>query len=356
MRKVLLPILLVLVGIGLVLSLFQGPLAMRVMRAGLESNMSRDPLAAFDDGLHAVLCGAGGPLPGGRRSAPCLAIIAGTHVFIVDAGSGAARNLVAQGLQPPLVEGVFLTHFHSDHIDGLGELGLLRWTGSGSKMPLPLFGAEGVAEIARGINQTYRLDAIYRTAHHGSEIVPPTGAGFEAKPFEEPADGVSTVVLDKNGLQVTAFRVEHDPVKPAVGYRFEYAGRSIVVSGDTAKSANLEKMAKGADLLIHEALSRELMSVVAESAKATGNTSMAKIAADVLTYHASPVEAAQSAEAAEVGHLLYYHVVPPMPLPGLSSVFLDGVSDAYGGPVTLGQDGTRISLPRNSDEIVVVSE
>jgi ribonuclease Z len=342
-------------GIGSIVWFFRGPISLRVMRVALEANMNADRVAALSDGLHVTLCGAGGPLPDRIRSAPCVAIVAGDSLYLVDAGSGAARNLIAVGYQPLQVEAVFLTHFHSDHIDGLGELGMLRWTAGSHRLPLPIIGAEGIREVAQGLNQAYRLDAIYRTAHHGSETAPPTGSGFSVRDFAEPVDGVATVVFEKDGLRVTMFKVEHPPIAPAVGYRFDYGGRSVVLSGDTSKSANLALHSEGVDLLVHEALSPELMGVIRASAEAVGNRGLAKIASDVLDYHASPVEAAEIAEAAGVGHLLYYHVVPPMPIPGLSTIFMKGVGDAYGGPITLGRDGTAIFLPSGSDEIRLLS-
>ena len=97
MRKALLPILLVFVGLGLVVTVFQGPLAMRVMKGGLERNVTVDPFASRADGLHVVLCGAGGPLPDPTRGGPCVAVIAGEHLFLVDVGSGASRRLARLG-------------------------------------------------------------------------------------------------------------------------------------------------------------------------------------------------------------------------------------------------------------------
>lgn len=316
--------------------------------------MRSDPIGDLPDGLHLTLCGAGGPLPDPVRSAPCVAIVAGRSLYLVDAGSGAARNLIRVGFQPFRVEAVFLTHFHSDHIDGLGELGMLRWTGGRQRLPLPVYAAEGLREVTQGLNQAYRLDAVYRTGHHGPEIVPPTGAGFRAFEFEAPAAGESTVVFEKDGLRVTMFRVDHAPVVPAVGYRFDYQGRSIVISGDTKKSANLARFAAGVDLLVHEALSPELMGLIRDAAEVVGNEALSKIAVDVLDYHTSPIEVAELAESAGVGHLLYYHVLPPMPIPGLASVFLDGVKDVYGGPITLGRDGTSFSLPAGREEILEI--
>lgn len=353
MRKVYLPVLLLFVGIGLVTAFFRGPIAMQLMSWGFERNATLDPIGALPDGLHVTLCGAGGPLPDTKRSPACVAVIAGKHVYLVDAGSGAARGIVRSGLQPRLIDGVLLTHFHSDHIDGLGELGIQRWIGATAKRPLPLYGAQGVTEIAQGINQTYRLDTIYRASHHGPEVAPPTGSGYEPRSFKEPAEGEGRVVIETDGLRVTMFKVDHPPISPAVGYRFDYKGRSVVVSGDTSKSANLERFAEGVDLLVHEALSPELMGVIGSAADKAGVTSIATIAIDVLDYHATPVEAAETAATVGAGHLLYYHIVPPMPFPGLASVFLEGVSEAYDGPVTLGEDGTSISLPVGSNRIDV---
>jgi ribonuclease Z len=348
--------LIIVVGVGLIISLFRGPIAMQVMRTVLEANLAADPFESFEDGLHVVLCGSSGPLVDRDRSGPCLAIIAGEKLYMVDVGAAAYRSLSAQGLQPGLVEAVFLTHFHSDHISGLGEFGVMRWVGGSWTTPLPVHGAEGLNEITSGLNQAFRLDAVYRSAHHGSEVVPPSGAGLSARSFAEPELGDSSVIFDEDGLRVTAFRVDHDPVKPAVGYRFDYKGRSVVVSGDTSKSANLERFATGVDLLVHEALSPTLMGLIEEVATQQGVSGIAKVARDVLNYHATPVEAAESAQTTGAKHLLYYHIVPPTPIPGMASVFLEGVAEAYDGPVTLGRDGTTISLPAGSERVIVVSE
>jgi ribonuclease Z len=274
-------------------------------------------------------------------------------MVVVDAGTGGARNLQRLGFTPGRSEAQFLTHFHSDHIDGLGEMAMLRWTGAAHDSPLPVYGPAGVEEVVAGFAGAYRQDAAYRTAHHGEAVAPPSGAGMTVRPFALPAPGEAPVVYESNGLRITAFAVDHDPVRPAVGYRFEYGGRSVVVSGDTAKSANLEAQAKGVDLLIHEALAPQLVKRLHDAAVAAGRANVAKITNDILDYHTAPVEAAQIAQATGAKHLLFYHVVPPLPLPGLDRVFLEGVSDAYAGGVTLGRDGTLISLPKGTDAVEV---
>ena len=216
-----------------------------------------------------------------------------------------------------------------------------------------VFGPPGVDEVVAGFNAAYRLDAGYRTAHHGPAVAPPSGAGGTARSFALPALGESAVVWDQDGLRVIAFRVEHDPVSPAVGYRFEYGGRVAVISGDTKRSDNVLHFAEHADLLVHEALAPQLVQVITDAAVAAGRSNIAKITRDILTYHTTPVEAAEIAQRAGVRYLLFDHIVPPLPFPGLESVFLSGVHSAYAGGVTVGRDGTMVSLPRGSDAVTV---
>jgi ribonuclease Z len=339
--------------VGAALYLARGSIALRLMERALARNLAADPLAALPDGLHVLLCGAGGPLPDPARSGPCAAVIAGRTLVVVDAGSGGARNLQRLGFAPGLASALFLTHFHSDHIDGLGELALLRWTGAARTTPLPVYGPAGVEEVVAGFTRAYQQDVAYRVAHHGPAAVPPTGAGMTAEPFALPAPGEAPVVFEAEGLRVTAFAVEHEPVRPAVGYRFEYGGRALVISGDTKKSANLEAMARGVDLLVHEALAPELVLRMNAAATAAGRANLAKITRDILDYHTTPVEAAELASETGAKHLLLHHVVPPLPLPGLEQAFLAGVSDAFSGDVTLGRDGTWVTLPSGSRDVEV---
>ena len=162
------------------------------------------------------------------------------------------------------------------------------------------------------------------------------------------------MVFEGAGLTVEMIAVDHLPVSPAVGYKFSYKGRTALISGDTDKSANLEKFAQGIDLLVHEALAPNIVGLMNKVASEQGLASMAKITADIIDYHASPVEAAETARDAGVGHLLYYHVVPPLILPGMEAAWLEGV-DAVFSDYTLGADGTAFSLPAGSDEIRMTS-
>jgi ribonuclease Z len=354
-RKITLPIFVLFI-LVIVLYLLRGSLAMPIFERVLPKMMGADIRDELADGLNVGVCGAGGPLPDPRRSGACIAVMAGETLLVVDTGTGGARNITRMQIPLGQIDAVLLTHFHSDHIDGLGELATLRWVGAANTSPLPVIGPSGVGQVVEGFNLAYQQDTVYRHDHHGDTVAPLSGKGLVAAPFAPPADGQGAVVWDKDGLKVTAFRVIHDPVKPAVGYRFDYAGRSVVISGDTAPSKNLEAFAKGADLLFHEALSRKFVGAMENAAKQTGNKLIEKITFDIQDYHTSPTEAAASAKTAGVGHLAFYHIVPPLILPGSEQAFLEGVDDVYDGPTTLTRDGALFSLPAGSSDILVVKE
>ena len=351
MRK--LAVVLVALPVLALVFVFRAELAMLIMARGADRAMAAEPLGNLDDGLHLALCGAGAPLPDRVRSGPCVVVMAGSTLAVVDAGSNGARNVQRMGFPPGRIEALFLTHFHSDHIDGLGELAMLRWTMGSHTTPLPVYGPTGLGSVVEGFNTAYAHDFRYRTAHHGSAVAPPDGAGSDAREFAPPSPGEGLEVWKRGGLTVTAFLVPHEPAAPAVGYRFDYAGRSLVVTGDTRRSETVAKFAAGVDLLVHEALAPRLVAILNRAARKAGRGNIERITHDILDYHTTPAEAAGIAAAAGVGHLLFYHIVPPLPVPGLEAAFLEGVASGFGGPVTLGRDGTMVSLPSGSGEIFV---
>ena len=279
--------------------------------------MGANIVDTLEDGLHLALCGAGGPLPAPNASGPCVAVVAGKKLFMVDSGSDGIRNLGRMGYQPGTIQGVFLTHFHSDHIDALGETGTIRWAGGDNTEPLPVYGPRGVERVVDGFNAAYSQDFIYRNKHHGDTVALLSGAGLTAMPFTMPAMGELETVYSDGELTVEALAVDHSPVEPAVGYRFRYKGRSLLITGDTVKLANITH--------------------------------------DILDYHASPVDAAETARDAGVGHLLYYHIVPPLIIPGQKTLYLNGAEDIF-PDYTIGQDGVSFSLPAGSDEIILTRE
>ena len=347
MRKIILvAVLIVLAGIY-----FQRATVIAVvMDRGMDSRMDSNILDSLEDGLHVALCGAGGPMPAPNASGPCVAVVAGDQLFIVDAGTDGVRNLGRMGYQVGDITAVFITHFHSDHIDTLGEMATIRWAAGSNPAPLPVYGPSGVETVVAGFNMAYSNDFVYRHEHHGDLVAPLESAGLTARPFPLPVDAQLTRVFEANGLTVDALGVDHLPVDPAVGYLFTYKGRTALITGDTDKSAVIEQHAKGVDLLVHEALAPNLVMMMNAAAARNGNAVMEKITVDILDYHASPKEAAETARDAGVGHLLYYHIVPPLVFPGQELLFLDGAEDIF-PDYTVGQDGVSFSLPANSDEI-----
>ena len=351
MRRVLIG-LVALSGIGLGLGwYFQAEIGERLFAQGIAAAVNRDDIAALPDGLHVVMCGTGSPIPDPSRAGPCTAVIAGDRIFIVDVGAAAVRNLGPIRLPVADVDAVFLTHYHSDHIDGLGELMLLRWTGGGHSSPLPVFGPPGLDSILEGLAQTYALDTEYRVDHHGEPGVPRGGLGGAARTFPMPSDGTMRAIYSGGGMEVQAFAVDHGPVRPAVGYRFDYGGRSVVISGDTARSEIVARACDGCDILVHDALNSDMVEAARRRVEASGNARLAQILEDIKNYHASPVEAEEIAALGNARMLVLTHIVPAVPNGLIEAYFLRGTGEAYSGPTVLARDGMWFSLPSNSDAI-----
>lgn len=326
-----------------VLTALRGRIALAAVKRSLPARMAADSVGALPEGLHAAIAGSGSPLPDPRRGNPCVAVIAG-RVFIVDAGERASETLNRMQIGPEHIEAVLLTHFHSDHIGGLASLAIQRWAASRATTPMRVLGPPGVERVVAGYNEAYAMDSGYRTAHHGEAILPSAGAGMTAEPFAVPEGDDSLVVLHDDDLTITAFTVDHAPAVPAVGFRFDYKDRSLVVSGDTSRSEVLVRVAQGADLLIHDALSRELLELVEDAARKAGLVERAKIFSDLPDYHASPQQAADAAREAGVEALVLTHIVPPLPLKALEGPFLGDAKQRFAGPLWIARDGDLYSL------------
>lgn len=331
--------------------LFRERLAEAGMRKLYQTALATDPLAELPDGLHVGLCGSGAPMPDPTRAGPCVAVVAGRDLFVVDSGSGSTRNLLLMNLPPPRVSAAFVTHYHSDHIADLGELMLQRWGGGAPKSPLPIYGPPGLDQVVNGFLAAYSLDRGYRIAHHGEAVMPPSGFGGTPHIFEAEPNGPDVLVLEKPGLKVWAFPVRHDPVHPAVAYRFEYKGRSAVISGDTGPSDRLVKASKDVDLLVHEGLSPNLVAIQKDVAEKAGRANYAHIFNDILTYHTAPETVAREAKTAGAKAVLFYHIIPPLPVRALEGPFLGRSREIFGGPMKVGRDGDFATLPAGSSDI-----
>lgn len=348
-RRVALWGLVVILALATAAWLFQRPIGQGLFERAVKSSGGRNNLATLADGLHIGFCGTGSPLPNHDRAGACNVVIAGDAMFVVDAGEGGARNIALMGLRNGDIRALFITHFHSDHIDGMGPMMMLRWTGSENKSPLPVYGPDGIDAIMAGFNAAYAADNGYRTAHHGEAIAPSAAAGGMAMPFASPTGPVT--VYERAGLKVTAFPGDHGPIHPSVGYRFDYKGRSVLFSGDTIAQDSVVNAAKGADVLVHEALQPKLLHAITHRLDAVGHAKTAQITRDILNYHTTPEQAAVVAQKAGVKMLLLSHIVPGTPSHIFDAAFLGTAKQHFDGPIHVAADGDYISLPAGTDEI-----
>ncbi|MCC6918855.1 MAG: MBL fold metallo-hydrolase [Alphaproteobacteria bacterium] len=343
-------------GAGLAALYFIPAVQDRVIAGIIDDAFSRqrDDLVG-EDALRVAICGSGSPMSNLERSPACHLVFAAGKIFVVDAGPGSWMHVTRWQVPQDRVAAVLLTHFHSDHIGDLGEVNLQTWVAQRPQR-LAVYGGPGIDRVVAGFNEAYAMDRSHRMAHHGPEFLRPDLGEMEAHLIAAP-DGTplrgdeDAVVYDDGALKITAFAVHHDPVVPAYGYRFDYRGRSLVFSGDTAKSDSLVRHAQGADVLIHEAMLKTTVAEMEAAAARHGRTPFAKILHDIPDYHASPRDAAETAAEAGVAHLVLSHLIPPLPHWLGARVFLrdTGVGQV---DVRLGYDGMLITLPAGSKDAV----
>ena len=297
-------------------------------------NPGRTTPTVPDTGLHAILLGTGVPIPNPDRANASTLIVAGGKTFMVDTGPGSVARLAENGYRN--VDYILYTHFHLDHYGDLGGV-LFRRGGANPKHPQSVLGPKGTKDVVDKVVESVAIDEKYRLEHHGDNWS--KQAMHAAVQEFEPG-----VIFDEDGLKITMFNVNHEPVVPAVGYRFDYEGKSIVVSGDTKKSDSLIAAAQDCDLLIHEALNASAFNRVLPMLKRSRPRQGAMLE-DMMSHHSPTLEVAEIAKEANVKKVVLTHLVPSIaPEDGAEKMFVRGMSDIYAGPIVVGRDNMIFSV------------
>ena len=306
----------------------------------VSTGMSQLAIAQEFDGLKITLCGTSSPIPAPGRAQACVAVETPEHLYIIDAGSGSAATANLSNVPMEKLRGILITHFHSDHISDIGDFNLNSWV-AGRPEPLQIIGPTGVERIVDGFNMAYELDRGYRVAHHGAELLNPELGTLQSKTIAE------GVIVDQDGLRITAFEVSHPPIEPAFGYRLDYGDRTVVISGDSLVTDKIVEISNGADLVLHDAMSLQLVRGAAGMARTTGNTRLATVLKDIQDYHATTDDLNRLSSEAEIGQLALYHLVPAP----RNAMALRAFSNDIPEGALLTEDGMVISLPAGSEEI-----
>lgn len=288
-----------------------------------------------------VFLGTGSPLGYADRCGAGQVVIAGDTHILVDCGWGAARRLVPAGIRPADIDIAIFTHMHTDHITDVPDFLFQRWT-NGATKPLQVYGPEGTQEMVDGFLMALRRDIGFRLAHHGNKL---DANGIKITVSELPVAQSPEAFLNIVGLRFESFEVNHFPVVPAFGYRANYDGRSVVLSGDTTFCESLAAASQDVDMLVCEALNVPLVEQLQLGLRGHGRDREADMLGDVPDYHIATPEIARLAAEAGIGELVLSHIIPPIPNNAdRESAFMAGMADVYSGPIRMARDMQRIPV------------
>ncbi len=267
---------------------------------------------------------AGGPRPKVDRAATSQVLLVSDRAYVVDCGDGVARQLVSAGVRLDALEKIFITHHHSDHNADYGNLLLLSWA-SGLKTPIEAYGPPPLERMTRLVFELNQFDIETRIK---DEQRVPLAPLVRAKDVTE-----SGLVVDDGRVRVRAALVSHPPIEHAFGYRFDTEDRSIVISGDTAYSKDLLELARGADVLVHEALYLPgIERTAARVANAPG------LLEHIVRSHTTVEDAARLASEAGVKTLVLSHLVPSDDPQVTEADWISAAKKHFSGELVLARD------------------
>lgn len=242
-----------------------------------------------------IIGSGGGPQPNTSRSAPSVAIEHRDKLYVIDCGNGTPRNVVAAGYRLKDLTAVFLTHHHIDHNADFGNLALLAWT-AGLVDPIETYGPAPMAEIVDRYVEMNSIDIAHRE-QLGRPAFRPL-----VKTTDVAGDGV---VYSGDDLTVTAAAVVHPPLE-AYAYRFDSSEGSVVISGDTTYCDEMVDIARGADILVHEAFLPDSLHLLTDGS----NTKVERLQKHFAQAHTTAEDAGRVAQQAGVKKLVLWHLIP----------------------------------------------
>jgi ribonuclease Z len=279
--------------------------------------------------VHVTILGSGSPLPDPNRAGPATLVHTSAGALLFDCGRGVLMRAGAAGLGVGALRGLWLTHLHSDHVTDLNDLITMRWALAMKPQPLPVTGPVGTADLVRRTEAMLETDIGYRLAHHEDLAWRPDD------PVTEVTDGV---VFDEAGVRIVAAPTDHAPVHPTVGYRIEEGGRAVVIAGDTVPCAGLDALCRDADVLVHTVVRPDLIELIG----------LPRLL-DVLDYHSSVQQAAETAQRNGVATLVLTHLVPaPAPTEAAEQPWIDQAAAAFDGTIVVARDLAMVTLDEGS--------
>jgi len=302
-------------------------------------------------GMQVYMVGTGVPLYSPDRKKASVAIIAGGKFLLFDTGNDSTRTMEELNLPINLVDTIFLTHYHADHVADLGSFINQTWIG-GRQNEINVYGPQGVTQQVAGFALAGLLDKnIWKKSDQPLDLDLATAAGYS---FHLPKDGSSVVVWSEkdplgNDIVVKAFQSVHTTNDDTCGYRVEYRGRSVVISGDTREVVSTDNY-QNADLLIHESVNMRMIERMAALAVANLPPPQGAAAAFGLRTaaadHIDTLAIASAASEANVGMVVLTHILPPIPSNGVfDALFVDGMDEFFTGDVIVSKDKDYYYLP-----------